>query len=198
MLPSSVNKPWAGSDRYKDFGAQYHSQPGGHARSVHPRVLSVYASTCHFGAACPLGHRLRSLIFTLQHSIRGLWLGATPAGFPPACLQTISSSLIHRLVRRLLDFVSSVALLIIVAEHSDDMPGKVLLDFSMTRNRLRDTRVRVAIPVMLCAVSNQYTAESFNRLDRSTRFMTRPDPRVAARRESTPPSDPHRGPSDAA
>ena len=49
MLPSSVNKPWAGTDRYKDFGAQYHSQPDGHARSVHPRVLSVYASTVDFG-----------------------------------------------------------------------------------------------------------------------------------------------------
>src|SRR6056297_948567 len=98
VLPSGMNTPWAGSDRYKDFGPQYHSQPDGHARSVHPRVLSVYASTCNFGAACPLGHRLLSLIFTLQHSIQGLWLGATPAGSPPACQQTISSSLVHRLV----------------------------------------------------------------------------------------------------
>jgi len=49
MLPSGMHTPWAGSDRYKDFGAQYHSQPDGHARSVHPRVLSVYASTLDFG-----------------------------------------------------------------------------------------------------------------------------------------------------
>jgi len=51
MLPSGMNTPWAGSDRYKDFGAQYHSQPDGHARSVHPRVLSVYASTSDFGSS---------------------------------------------------------------------------------------------------------------------------------------------------
>ena len=49
MLPSGMNTPWAGSDRYKDFGAQYHSQPDGRARSVHPCVLSVYASTLDFG-----------------------------------------------------------------------------------------------------------------------------------------------------
>ena len=49
MLPSGMHTPWAGSDRYQDFGAQYHSQPDGHARSVHPRVLSVYASTLDFG-----------------------------------------------------------------------------------------------------------------------------------------------------
>ena len=48
MLPSGMNTPWAGSNRYKDFGAQYHSQPGGHARSVHPHVLSVYASNSDF------------------------------------------------------------------------------------------------------------------------------------------------------
>lgn len=48
MLPSGMHTPWAESDRYNDFGAQYHSQPDGHARSVHPRVLSVYASTLDF------------------------------------------------------------------------------------------------------------------------------------------------------
>jgi len=41
MLPSSKHTPWAKSDRYKDFGAQYHSQPDGHARSVHPHVPLV-------------------------------------------------------------------------------------------------------------------------------------------------------------
>jgi len=38
------------------------------------------------------------LIRWLQHSIRSLWLGATPAGFAPACQQTISVSLVHDLV----------------------------------------------------------------------------------------------------
>lgn len=34
----------------------------------------------------------------LQHSIQGLWLGATLAGFPPTCQHTISNSLVQRLV----------------------------------------------------------------------------------------------------
>ena len=34
----------------------------------------------------------------LQLSIRSLWLGATPAGFTPACHQTISSPLVHPFV----------------------------------------------------------------------------------------------------
>ena len=49
MLPSGMHTPWAESVRYKDFGAQYRSQPDGHARSVHPRIRSVYASTNDFG-----------------------------------------------------------------------------------------------------------------------------------------------------
>ena len=42
----------------------------------------------------------KRLIPTLQHSIRSLWLGATPTGFPPARHQTVSSSHVHPLVRR--------------------------------------------------------------------------------------------------
>ena len=41
---------------------------------------------------------LAALIPTLQHSIRSLWLRATPAGFPPARLQTISSPHLQRIV----------------------------------------------------------------------------------------------------
>ena len=55
-------------------------------QSIHPRYLSVYAST-------------RLLPDTLQHSIPGLWLAVTRAGFPPACQQTISSPHVQRLVR---------------------------------------------------------------------------------------------------
>ena len=38
--------------------------------------------------------RRNGIPVTLQHSIQGLWLGATLAGIPPASHQTISSSLI--------------------------------------------------------------------------------------------------------
>jgi len=43
--------------------------------------------------------RRARLIRWLQHSLRGLWLEATPAGFTPACQQTISSPHVHGLVR---------------------------------------------------------------------------------------------------
>jgi len=107
MLPSSMQTPWAGghqrltqahapcprchfhdlTDRYKDFGAQYHSQPDGHARSVHPHDLSVYASKC-------------LLPDTLQHSIASLRLRATRTGFTPACQQSISSPHLHCVVNQ--------------------------------------------------------------------------------------------------
>ena len=51
------------------------------ALSIRPRLLSVYASTC------PLPD-------TLQHSIRSGGLDLTPAGFTPACHDTISRT--HR------------------------------------------------------------------------------------------------------
>ena len=49
MLPSGMNTPWAGSDRYKDFGAQYHSGRESYPPTFHPHYLSVYASTSDFG-----------------------------------------------------------------------------------------------------------------------------------------------------
>ena len=104
MLPSSVHRPWAESNRIQNFGAQYHSAPRGHSRSIHPHYLSVYAST-------PLRRRRQHdgftlLIPTLQHSIRSLWLRATPAGFPPARHQTISSPHVHRFVSRCLQHLA--------------------------------------------------------------------------------------------
>ena len=66
---------------------------GRYPRSIHPHYLSVYASTQDFDVVA-------ALIPTLQHSIQGLWLGATLAGFPPACHQTISSPHVHGFVTR--------------------------------------------------------------------------------------------------
>ncbi|MFO0380988.1 MAG: hypothetical protein ACK506_04750, partial [Pirellula sp.] len=42
-----------------------------------------------------------TLIAKLQHSILGSWLAATQMGFAPTCLQTISSTHVHRIVRHL-------------------------------------------------------------------------------------------------
>jgi hypothetical protein len=66
-------------------------------QSIHPRYLSVYAST-------------RLLPDALQHSIPGLWLAVTRAGFPPACQQTISSPHVHRFVRGLRSSAAGAAL----------------------------------------------------------------------------------------
>ena len=50
-------------------------------------------------------------------------------------------------------------------QHADDVPSQVVLDFSMTWNRLRDTRGRVAVPVVLAAMAYQNAAHPLDRLD---------------------------------
>ena len=72
VLPSAGPTAWADSERNMHFGAQYHSRFGRPAQSIRPHYLSVYAST-------------QLLPATLQHSIPGLRLRATRAGFTPAC-----------------------------------------------------------------------------------------------------------------
>jgi hypothetical protein len=62
------------------------------------------------------------------------------------------------------------AFLNLIAKHSNDMPGKVLFDLSGLRNRLRDSRVGVAIPIVLRAISNQYTSGPFDLLDQVDAF----------------------------
>ncbi len=106
ILPSSVNRPWAESNRYKiselmSFTAE--------------RPLPVDSPSLpfcvRFNVALPRRRQhygFTLFIDTLQHSMRSLWLGTTPAGSPPACHQTISSPHVHRFVRRfLLDGKSS-------------------------------------------------------------------------------------------
>ena len=79
------------------FRSSCRSPPGGYSRSIHPHYLSVYASTSHFEDVASITAS-RLLIDTLQHSIRSLWLRATPAGIAPACHQTISSPHVHGFV----------------------------------------------------------------------------------------------------
>ena len=87
------------------FRSSCRSPPRGYPRSIHPHYLSVYASTSHFEDVASITAS-RRLIDSLQHSIRSLWLRATPAGITPACHQTISSPHVHGYVildhRRLL------------------------------------------------------------------------------------------------
>ena len=63
-----------------------------------------------------------------------------------------------------------VSLDFIVAKHADDVSGKTFLDLAVTRNRLRDARTGVAIPIVPCSVSNQSTTEAFDRLDKIDPF----------------------------
>ena len=92
VLPSSVNRPWAVSNRKQSFRSSIPFRAGQPVPTFHPHYLSVYASTRHFGE--------EFLIDGLQHSILGLWLGATHAGTTPARHQTISSPHVHRFVKR--------------------------------------------------------------------------------------------------
>jgi len=79
------------------FRSSCRSPPRGYPRSIHPHYLSVYASTSHFDDVASITAS-RRLIDSLQHSIRSLWLRATPAGITPACHQTISSPHVHFIV----------------------------------------------------------------------------------------------------
>ena len=99
MLPSSMHRPWAESNRYKiselmSFTAE--------------RPLPVSSPSLPFCVRFnePLRRRRQHYGFTLlidslQHSIRSLWLRATPAGITPACHQTISSPHVHCFVSRI-------------------------------------------------------------------------------------------------
>ncbi len=53
----------------------------------------------------------------------------------------------------------------VTAEHFEDVLGETFLDFSMPRDGLRSPGLRIAVPIVLRAVANQDTAESFDRLD---------------------------------
>jgi hypothetical protein len=85
MLPSSLHKPWAESERKQRFRSSIPFRAGQLIPAFHPRYLSVYAST----ALLPV---------PLQHSILGLWLRVTLAGAAPARLQAISSPHVHILL----------------------------------------------------------------------------------------------------
>ena len=91
VLPSSVNKPWADSNRYKISGLMPFIAAG-------PPTVDSPSLPCCVRFNCRL--RPRGLLRQLQHSILGLWLAVTQAGTPPACHQTISSPHVHAFVRR--------------------------------------------------------------------------------------------------
>jgi hypothetical protein len=74
-----------------------------HSRTATPGPFILASFLCTLqrwiSGECLVITHFAALIPTLQHSIRSLGLRATPAGFTPACLQTISSPHVHRMVR---------------------------------------------------------------------------------------------------
>jgi hypothetical protein len=72
------------------FRRSCRSSPRGHSWSIHPHHCSWHASTNHFESV-PSITASRTLIDSLQHSILGVWLRTSYAGFSPACHQAISS-----------------------------------------------------------------------------------------------------------
>lgn len=65
-----------------------------------PFLLTSFLCTLQPATSARMPTEDLRLIRWLQHSIQGLRLRATLAGFPPACQQTISSSLGHCIVIR--------------------------------------------------------------------------------------------------
>ena len=94
MLPSSVNKPWAGSNRYKISELPQVATHGVHRREATPGRFTLTTFLCTLQDATSG----KAFIDTLQHSILGTWLTFTQAGVPPASHQTISSPHVHRFV----------------------------------------------------------------------------------------------------
>src|ERR1017187_8292037 len=58
----------------------------------------------------------------------------------------------------------------LAAEFFDDMPGQVILDLTMSWHRLGDTGIRVAIPIVLAAVTDEHAAQCFDALDQIDTF----------------------------
>ena len=110
------------------FRSSCRSPPRGYPRSIHPHYLSVYASTSHFEDVASITAS-RRLIDSLQHSIRSLWLRATPTGVTPACHQTISSPHVHCIV--------SICVLLRFCHAQFEAP---LSDTCITRNFMRVQR----------------------------------------------------------
>jgi len=61
--------------------------------------------------------------------------------------------------------VVAIVLGFIVTEHFDDVFGKLLLNFSVSKNRLRNFRSWVLIPIMLTAMTNEDTTHFLKLLD---------------------------------
>ena len=106
-LPKRGHRCWlqvcthlrAGSDRNHDFGVLVPFT------ATRPRPVRASSRPFSVRSGEPL-RRAASLVAapcltdSLQHSIRSLWLTATPMGFAPACHQIISSPHVHAMVRR--------------------------------------------------------------------------------------------------
>jgi hypothetical protein len=104
MLPSSMDTLWAGSNSYNL--SELNTIQGGLAipclSSSLPfcvRFNLAVGKPTSTSASKSTFSQQTNLIAKLQHSIPSLWLGVTWVGIAPTCLQIISSTHVHRIVR---------------------------------------------------------------------------------------------------
>ncbi|TWT79649.1 hypothetical protein CA13_10540 [Planctomycetes bacterium CA13] len=100
VLPWGVNKPWAESNRYlisELIPFTVTGPPVIHSSSL---PLCVRFNRRLRGTTCDSRQLLWALILRLQHSILGVWLALTQAGFPPASQSDLASPHVYRLVIR--------------------------------------------------------------------------------------------------
>jgi len=111
MLPSDLHKPSAqliliGANRY-----QISALLPVHARraTCDPFTLTTFLYTLQPTTSA------KRLIHWLQHSILGVWLALTQAGFTPASQSDLASPHVHHLVRQ---WFAVNSLVILIIEHA--------------------------------------------------------------------------------
>ena len=122
-----MHTPWAGSDSYNDFGAQYRS--GFDSQSI-PFDLAAFSarSIIHCASTWPLPH-------TQQHSILSLWLRDTQVGIALNCFQAISSTHVHPMVRRVIGMrLSSIPSMVMTTCHFANVSKRSHVSSSYTIN----------------------------------------------------------------
>ena len=129
-----------------------------------PRYLSVYAATC-------------LLPNTLQHSRQGLWLEATLAGFPPACQQIISSTLVHAIVRQF-QSQSPVTDEPAVKEHEKENNNNIIVD-AATNDRRPRLNATASIPIAIDAKNAQCTTANCQCKNPRPRGCANPAPQTS-------------------
>ncbi len=77
-----------------------------------------------------------------------------------------SATRVQFFVRQSCWVTSTLIVIVFAAQHANNSARQVFFDFAVTRNRLGDTRRRIAIPIVLCSMSYKHATETFNCLNK--------------------------------